>query len=78
MIIKTYRGWAINTRSEEGHGLIGRYWWFDNQPPKIPVHLHGHITALFKTRRKAREYLYKVRGVFPKARVEHVTVDISI
>jgi len=76
-IIKTYRGWAINTRSQEEHGLISRYWWFQEPPPIIPIHLRGHLTAIFETRKKARKNLPSVRGAFPKARVEHVTIDIS-
>ena len=78
IIVKTYKGWAINTKSAEGHGLIGRYWWFEDHAPNIPKHLGGHITALFETRKEARRNLPGVRKAFPKARVEKVVVDISV
>lgn len=77
-IVKAYKGWAINTNSDEGHGLLGRYWWFEGTPPIIPDHLHGHEIAVFKTRREAREALPRVRRAFKKARVERVHIDISI
>ncbi len=78
IIIKTYRGWAINARSKEGHKLIGSHWWFGDAPSTIPLHLQGHIVTLFRTRKEARENLDWVRERFPKAKVEHVTVDVSI
>lgn len=30
-IIKTHKSWVIHTRSNEGHGVIGRLWWFEEQ-----------------------------------------------
>lgn len=72
-----YYGWAIDTRSEEGHGLIGRYWWFENGPSLIPKHMEGHRTALFCTRREAREALPKTRRGFPKSKVIRVKVTIE-
>jgi len=69
--------WAIDTRSDEGHGLIGRYWWFNRSAPQIPAHLEGCKTALFKTRELARAGLPSVREYsFPKAKV--VKVDVII
>lgn len=72
-----YYGWAIDTCSDEGHGLIGRYWWFDNSPARIPDHMEGHLTALFTTRKLAREALPKTRRAFPKSRVVKVLVKIQ-
>ncbi len=75
-IVKTYTGWAINSRSKEGHGLIGRY-WFLGRRETLPVFLEGHKIALFKTRQVARDNLFYVRSAFPKARVERVTIAIT-
>ncbi len=72
-----YIGWAIDTRSDEGHGLIGRYWWLGKYNV-IPKHMEGHQTALFCTRREAREALPKTRRAFPKSKVVKVTVRVRI
>ncbi len=69
-----YYGWVIDTRSNERHGLIGRFWCFGGN--RIPTHMRGHHTALFCTRREAREALPKTRRAFPKSRV--VKVDVTI
>lgn len=74
--MKRYYGWAIDTRSEEGHNLIGRYWWFGNKRI-IPIHMEGHKTALFCTRREAREALPRTRMAFPKSKVIKVEVTIK-
>ena len=71
-----YYGWAIDTRSKEGHGLIGRFWWFGG-PVLIPKHLEGHRKALFCTRKEAREALPKTRRSFPKSKVIKVNVVIK-
>jgi len=79
-----FTAWVINSMSNEGHGLLGRYWWFDDLPPIVSKHLEGCHVALFKTRNIAREYCSKVRGLpndgkyhaFPNARVEKATVTI--
>ena len=76
--LKTYKGWAINANTEEGHGLLGRYWWFDGKEPTIPIGLHGHVTAVLRTRREAREALSDVRRTFPKAKIERVTVEVKV
>lgn len=76
-IDKAYSGWAINLNSDEGHGLIGRFWWFGGFPA-IPDQLRGHRTCVFETRHEARKALISVRKAFPKARVERVRVDISV
>ena len=80
--MKTFIAWAVDSHSEEGHGLLGRYWWFDNSHQNIPPHLEGCITALYKTRKLAREGAKSVRGdgveytSFPKARAVKVEVTI--
>ena len=77
--MKSYTGWAIETRSEEGHGLLGRYWHFEGGLSHIPAHMEGHLTALFCTRREARAAAILVRkGVsFPKARAIKVKITIE-
>jgi len=77
MRTEKFSAWAINTRSDEEHGLIGRYWWFANMPPKIPSHLEGCHIALFKTRKVARENLSSVKRAFESAVVVKVQVTIS-
>ena len=72
-----YYGWAIDTCSEEGHGLIGRYWWFGDKYTHIPKHMEGHRTALFCTRREAREALPKTRRAFPKSKVVKAFVSVK-
>lgn len=73
----TFQAWAIDIRPNDGHGLIGRYWWFDGCYPNIPKHMEGCRFALFKTRKLAREALPKVKGTYPEARVVHVNVSVS-
>lgn len=74
---ETFIAWAIDTRSEEGHGLIGRYWWFNNKAPTIPTHMEGCKTAIFKTRALAKEGLSSVKKTFENARVVKVKVTIE-
>ncbi len=78
MIIDSYKSWVIDTRSLEGHGLIGRYWWFGNKAPEIPIQLHGHKIVLFRTRQEARDNLEYVRPSYPKATVIPVTIEVII
>jgi hypothetical protein len=73
----TFQAWAIDTQSGEGHGLIGRYWWFDENSRNIPKHMEGCRFALFKTRKDAREALPKVKRAFPKSKIKHVNVRIE-
>jgi len=75
-IIDSYKGWAISTGRE--HGLLGRYWWFDGKAPVVPVGLEGHRIAVIKNRAIARRLLKSVQGIFPKAKVLRVHIDISI
>mgnify|MGYP001572044749 FL=1 len=74
---ETFTAWAIDTRSIEGHGFIGRYWWF-NGLVTIPKHLLGCKIALFTTRQLARQNLPGVRRAFPNARVVRVSVNIEV
>ena len=74
---KEFEAWAISSMSEEGHGFIGRYWWFESKSPVIPSHLEGCRVALFKTRALARQGLVSVRRGFEKARVVKVKVTIE-
>jgi hypothetical protein len=73
---KVFDAWVINTRSAEGHGLIGRFWHFDGAP-EIPVQVLGCRCAMFETRKAARAALPKVKRAFPQATVERVTVRID-
>jgi len=76
-MIEVFYAWVINTRSVEGHGLIGRYWKFENKIPNIPPHMEGCRVAMFTTRRIARENLPHVRRAFPKAKVVRVKVKVT-
>ena len=75
--VDEFVAWAIDTRSDEGHGLIGRYWWFNHRFPTTLPQLDGYQIALFKTRQLARENLPSVKRAFPKARVQKVNVVVS-
>jgi len=76
VIISSHKAWAINANSKEGHGLLGKYWWFENRSHIIPVFLNGYTTACFRTRKEAREALKSAKRAFPKARVERIIVEI--
>jgi hypothetical protein len=71
-----FTAWAIDTRSKEGHGLIGRYFFMEQPRPSQ----EGLQPSLFKTRDVARTYLRRLQygyNPFPKARVIKVLVNIS-
>ena len=72
-----FYAWGIDTRSPEGHGLIGRYWWFNNHAPIIPSHMEGCKLAIFKTRKLARGNLPSVKSAYPNAQVVKVLVIIQ-
>jgi hypothetical protein len=72
------KAWAIDARSEEGYGLIGKYWWFNKERPCIQSHMEGAPCALFKTKKKAIEGLRDVRPFFAKARVCRVKVTVEV
>jgi hypothetical protein len=74
---KEHKAWAIDTRSSEGHGLIGKFWWFDMTAPDISRHMDGYYAAMWRTRRQARIDLPRVKRVFPKARVVRVYISIK-
>lgn len=76
---ESFSAWAIDSKSDEGHGFIGRYWNFETIFHLLPIHLEGCKVALFKTRKDALDNLPKVRRfAFPKARVVRVVVKIDI
>ena len=81
---KAFTAWAIDTCSPEGHGLIGRYWWFNGRSHNPEPQHEGCKLCLWTTRQAAREDLKDVRGVndgkyqpFPRARVVRVRVKID-
>lgn len=73
----TFYAWVIDTRSGEGHGFIGRYWWFEGRRSPLPIHLEGCEVALFQTRALARKHLPEVTDAFPKAQVARVRVTVE-
>lgn len=75
--LAAYDSWAIDTRSAEGHGLVGIWWWFGRRPAPLPPHVLGCRAALFATRRQAREALPHVREAFPAAMVVRVRAVVE-
>lgn len=65
--------WAIDTRSESFHGLVGYGYWKWERPD----HLSGYRTATFDTRALARRDLVRIRQAFPMAQVIRVTITIK-
>ncbi len=74
--MKVFYAWAIDTHSDEGHVLIGRYWWFNGSPIISPQN-EGCRIVVFKTRKIARENLQSVKSVFKKAKVVKVSINIK-
>jgi hypothetical protein len=74
--MKEFTAWVIDTNSKEGHGLIGRYWWFAGKYT-VPPHLEGCRSAMFTTRKIAREHLPDVKKSFPGATVRKARVSID-
>lgn len=76
---KQYMGWAIDTCSESNHGLIGVYWPFKDKFYPIPPQCKVVTTAVFRTRREAREALLSVKKgyAFPRSKVVKVNVKIE-
>jgi hypothetical protein len=73
---KSFHAWGIQL--EEGRGLAGRYWWFDDKPSSIPPHMEGCKSALFVTRKVARQNLKYVKcSIWPKAKVVKVNVTLE-
>ena len=77
----TFKSWAINTQSPEGHGFLGKGWWFFGKPTVIPGNLLGCKISLFDTRKDARDALQDLRGKsynpFPKAKLSRVEITIK-
>lgn len=75
-MVKRFTAWAIDTRSTEGHGFLGRYCFSYTIPPSAK----GCLTALFTTRKIARQYCedyfkdYTPSGWNPRA----VKVEVTI
>lgn len=71
--------WAIDTRSDEGHGFLGV--WFITPGLNVSPSQMGNTTALFKTRAEAREWVRqekrKAYQAFPKMAVVRVKVTIE-
>ena len=77
-MIDTFKAWAIDPRrSDDTHGFIGRYWWFDGKPPVISTHLEGCEVALFTTRAITRKHLDAVSKIYPDAKVVRVSVTVT-
>jgi len=77
---ETRYAWAIDTRSKECHGYIG-IWFVD--PAANPLeYQEGVTTALWKTRRLAREFVAidraKTYRPFPRMKVVRVGITISL
>ena len=75
---KVFLAWAIDSRSPEGHGLLGKYYFaFGRDIPRSSL---GCRVALFETRAKAREELND-QHYWPKdwkPRVVRVKVSIEV
>lgn len=79
MKTQTRNAWAIHTQSPEGHGFIG-VGYLTSWNREIPVQCDGNRTALFRTRREARDALRLIKGPewgFKRARVYRVQVTIA-
>lgn len=75
----TRMAWAIDTRSEAGHGLLGKGWFA--WPADTETWQWGLMIALWATRKSAKAMLPKVRDIpygFPKACVRRVKVTIRV
>ena len=53
---EAFTAWAVDSRSKEGHGLLGRYFFSHCIPPSA----EGCLIALFPTRRQARQAIKDV------------------
>ena len=77
---KQFKAWAIHTQSEEGHGYIGIGYLTPRWLTDVPVQCSGNTTAIFRTRKLARQWLKEIKHPewgFKKARVYRVTVNIE-
>jgi hypothetical protein len=69
--------WVIDTNSPEGHNLIGKYWWFGGNRPRLPLHMEGYSCAVFRTKAHATWGLQYVRSAYPKAVVRRATLILE-
>ncbi len=79
MKAKSFMAWAIHTQSPEGHGFIGAL-YLTSWDRKIPVQLDGNRTALFSSRKAAREALALIKAPewgFKRSRVYRVKVTVE-
>jgi hypothetical protein len=75
----TFYAWAIDTGSEEGHNLLGRYYFGVPIPPHMEGCMEGCWVALFKTRKEARIEVAKAKeGYNPWAKIRPVKVKVTI
>lgn len=76
---ETQLAWAIDSRSTEGHGLIGRFWQIAGEEVRSPQHVL--VIRLFATRAEARAKLARMQAEtyvpFPSARVVRVRVTVE-
>ena len=74
-----WRAWAIDSRSNEGHGFLGVY--FMNYKLRLGPCQQGNMIALFKTRKQAREWLWREKTkpyqAFPKMAVVRVAITLE-
>ena len=73
---RTYTGWAVDSHSREGHGLLGVLWFDWPHPEPLPV----VRTAIFPTRAEAREAVrqHKAKEYQPFPRMTPVRVRITV
>lgn len=71
-ITKSFKAWAVVLKGREwGPAFAGRYYF----PDRIPSHMEGCVTSLFKTRAKARQ---AVKGAYYPASPVRVNVTIEV
>lgn len=76
MTTRTYTGWAIDTRSAEGHGFlgVGYFAWPDGPLPVVRTWL---FSAREEARRVLRELKRRPYQAFPRACVVRVRVTVD-
>jgi hypothetical protein len=75
---RTYSGWAVDSRSHEGHGLLGVLWFSYPHPEPLPLVL----TSMFPTREAAREAVREHKRQryqpFPFMRPVRVRITVEV
>jgi len=63
MTERSTHGWAIRNHRDGKSVLLGKYFWIRGAPSRLPEHMNGYITVLYRTRCEARDALrdYKER-----------------